>query len=328
MPNIALIGYDNCLASSLSLPIEMLNAAGDAQRVLNGETKQEPVIYGKARKIRCAGGLTLFSEDHPKNIDQPDLVILPAIWRSPLSVVRQHRYLLSLLQQWHQQGVLLCAVGTSSSFFAEAGLLDQRSATTHWADFEAFQKRYPTVALQRDFLITRSQNLYCAGSVNAVADLIIYFIEMLYGGTIAQRVEANFSPEIRQSYAKSMHTEGEHSRHSDEDIVRLQYWLKENFNQQIKAEAMAKMLGISVRTLNRRFKAATQQTPRGYVHKIRLEQAKELLKQTDLSVADIAEQTGFNDTSHFCFSFKQFTSVSPGDYREAVKNKLFALDEV
>lgn len=327
MAHIAFIAYENCLSSSISLPMEMLNAAADANKVfgLDKTFNDSPKIYGNLRKVNCAGGLSLNTENHPRTIQNPDLVILPAIWRNPLTVVRRHKYLLELLKLWHQQGAMLCAVGTSSSFFAEAGLLDQRTATTHWAHFESFQKRYPTVQLQKDFLITRSQNIYCAGSVNAVQDLIIYFIEHLYSNDIARRVEANFSPEVRQSYAKSMFTQGEYSRHSDEDIVRLQHWLNENYQQNISANNMANMLGISVRTLNRRFKLASRQTPQHYLRQIRMEHAKELLKQSNLAIADIAEQTGFNDISHFCSSFKRFTSMPPGDYREAVKSKIFSL---
>ena len=325
MTTIAFIAYDHCLSSSISLPMEMLNAAADANRALNQVETPVPKIYGSNRKISCAGGLTLITNSHPRSIEKPDLIILPAIWRNPLTVIKGQRFLLELLRKWHKQGAMLCAVGTSSSFFAEAGLLDKRPATTHWAHFDTFQKRYPTVQLQKDFLITRSQNLYCAGSVNSVADLIIYFIERLYGADIASRVEANFSPEIRQSYAKSMFTEGESSRHSDEDIVRLQHWLNENFSQKISSNHMAKMLGISVRTLNRRFNLAIEKSPQNYLKDIRLAHAKELLKETNLNIADVAEQAGFNDGSHFSSTFKRFMSVSPKDYREAVKNKLFSV---
>ena len=94
--------------------------------------------------------------------------------------------------------------------------------------------------------------------------------------------------------------------------------------KKITSENMAKMLGISVRTLNRRFNIATRRTPQHYLRQIRLEHAKELLKETNLSVAEIAEQTGLNDSSHFSSTFKRFMSVSPSDYREAVKSKIFS----
>lgn len=320
---IAFVAYDGCLSSSISLPLEMLNAAAETYRAISNKPAVKPEVFGNLRKVQAAGGLNVHTESHPRNISDVDLIIFPAIWRNPLTVIRRHHYLLELLQQWHSKGINLCAVGTSSVFFAEAGLLHQRPATTHWGYFEQFQQRYPEVQLEKNFLITRASNLYCASSVNSVADLIIYFIETYYGSDIARRVEANFSPEIRQSYAKSMYSEGEHTRHSDEDIARLLNWLSENYSKKVTAKKMADLLGISIRTLNRRFNIAMRQTPQDYIRKIRIEHAKELLQKSNLSVAEVAEQCGFNDTSHFGSAFKQFVSIPPSEYREAVKTKLF-----
>lgn len=329
MSQIAFIAYENCLASSISLPLEMLNAAADAfasqQLGRNRIPRATATLFGKTRSVRCAGGLQLRTEAHPSEIESPELILFPAIWRNSVSVISQNRYLLALVRKWDQQKIKLCAVGTSASFFAESGILDKRPATTHWAHFEAFQKRYPTVQLQRDFLITRSQNLYCASSVNSVADLILYFIAEIYNEDIAKRVEANFSPEVRQSYATSMYTEGDHSQHPDEDIVRLQHWLNENYSNKLATGQMAEMLGVSVRTLNRRFKQATQRSPTEYLQQTRIAHAKILLKNTNLGVGDIAEQTGHNDTSYFCSQFKKLTSVSAVEYRKAVKSKLFSV---
>jgi len=327
MANIALIGYDNCLSSSISLPLEMLNAAADMHAAAQRQRPQTPKIYAQQRSIHCAGSLSIQATGHPREIKRAKLIILPAIWRNPQVVIRENRFLLPLLQQWQQSGAMLCAVGTSSSFLAAAGLLDQRPATTHWAHAELFQKRYPTVQLKKDFLITRSENLYCASSVNSVADLMIYFIEKIYGRSTAQRVESNFSPEVRQSYATNMYSEGEHARHSDEDIVRLQHWLNENHQQALKAEDMANMLGISTRTLNRRFKIATRQSPQKYLQQLRIQHAKELLKKTNLSIAEVAEQVGYHDISNFGGAFKRHMGMPPRNYRESVKSKLFSLTE-
>ncbi|MEE3239777.1 MAG: helix-turn-helix domain-containing protein [Pseudomonadota bacterium] len=321
---IAFVAYDSCLSSSISLPLEMLNAAAETHRAINNQAVLKPQVFGNLRKVQAAGGLNIHTDSHPRNISDVDLIILPAIWRNPLTVIRRQHYLLELLKQWHAKGINLCAVGTSSSFFAEAGLLHQRPATTHWGYFDQFQKRYPEVHLEKNFLITRAKNIYCAGSVNSVADLIIYFIETFYGSDIARRVEANFSPEVRQSYAKSMYNEGEHTRHSDEDIARLLNWLNENYGKKVTAQKMAELLGISIRTLNRRFKTATRQSPQDYLRAVRIGHAKELLQKSNLSVAEVAEQCGFNDNSHFGSTFKKVVSMPPSEYREAVKTKLFS----
>ena len=335
MPNIAFIAFDNCLASSICLPYEMLNAASESalaspklrrQLIPTSRSHDQAIqILGKNRRIHCAGAMTLNTSAHPNTIENADLIILPAIWRNPLAVMNKNRYLMNLLKQWNEKGIMLCAVGTSSCFFAEAGLLNQRPATTHWAFFDYFQKKYPQVQLKRDFLLTRSDNIYCAGSVNSVADLIIYFIEKLFDKSIAKKVETNFSPEIRRSYTSSMYNEQQHNRHSDEDIVRLQNWLDENHANAIDINDMKNMLGISTRSLNRRFKEATQQTPLQYLTALRIKHASELLKQSNLSIFEIAQETGFSDANYFSTLFKKHSAMSPMRYREAVKGKLFSL---
>lgn len=324
MPEIAFIAYDHCLSSSIALPMEMYRAAVDSSSALTKKVYNTPVVYANKRRILCAGGLNIVTDKHPRYLENPDLIILPAIWRNPLLVVRQHGYLISLLKAWNERGIKICAVGSSSFFLAEAGLLNQRAATTHWSQSDVFRRKYPLVQLKKDFLITQSKNLYCAASVNSVADLMIHFIELLFEPSIAQKVEANFSPEVRSSYATSLFNDEKHSRHADEDMIRLQHWLHENFKQLTSNQDMANMLGISTRTLNRRFKATTHKSPSKYLQQLKIDHAKDLLNHSNLSIADIAVQCGFNDMSYFCSCFKHLTSMSASTYRDAVKAKLFS----
>ena len=112
--NLALLAYDNCLASSITLPSEMLNAANDACSALhrNQPAAQyfEPKIYGRKKRISCAGNISLTTTAHPKSLRSPTLVILPAIWRNPTSVIHREQYLLPLLRQCTEAGPRICAV--------------------------------------------------------------------------------------------------------------------------------------------------------------------------------------------------------------------------
>lgn len=325
---LAIVAYDNCLASSITLPCEMLNAAFEANAVQQKEfrdTRQTGTkIYAARKKVTCAGQVVIHSDTHPRELHSPDLVILPAIWRNPLSVIKRERYLLDLLRGWDSNGSLICAVGSSSGFLAEAGLLENKAATTHWSQMERFRRRYAQVAFKTDFLITQSGNIFCASSVNSVADLMIYFIQELFNADIAKKVEANFSPEIRKPYSSSLFRQGHSSRHTDEDIIRLQHWLHENFKQAVTATEMANMLGMSTRTLNRRFKHSLDRTPIEYITQLKIDHARELLKHSNLSNNEIAMECGFNNASYFSNSFKKANGTSPSNYRKMVKAKLFS----
>ena len=78
--------------------------------------------------------------------------------------------------------------------------------------------------------------------------------------------------------------------------------------------------------MNRRFKLATNTTPVQYLQDIRINHARELLKQSNLVVAEVADAVGYQDTSYFSSLFKKLNDVTPNEYRRLVRNKLFIAD--
>src|SRR5690606_25608064 len=183
-------------------------------------------------------------------------------------------------------------------FLAEAGLLDNKAATTHWHYFDQFQKDYPKVQLIRQYFITQAGNLYCAASVNSLADLTVHFIQRLFGKEIASHVERHFSHEIRKSYESSGFFETAHNPHPDEEIIQIQIWLQDNYHREILFPQVAARFGMSVRTLNRRFKSALGQTPMDYLQEIRINNARDLLKTSNLSISEIADKIGYQDAGY------------------------------
>jgi len=206
---------------------------------------------------------------------------------------------------------------------AEAGLLNGRPATTHWNYFEPFSRRYPAVDLKSHHLITQSDNIYCVGSVNSIADLMVHIVEDWFGSPIARAIENQFSPEIRRSFRAAAYQNEADSSHHDEDVAEAQQWLRSNLCSPVSMELLAKHLQLSSRTLNRRFKRATGMAPLSYLQSLRIASAKDLLRHSNLTVGDIAWQHGIQDVSYFSQLFRKHCGVSPLKYREAVRGKLF-----
>jgi transcriptional regulator GlxA family with amidase domain len=323
MPHVTLLALPGALASSLSLPMEMLTAADQLAHA--GKRRlprlQLTLAGPEAGELATASGLRLQLDSRWRDIVDTDLLILPALWRNPLTHLRRHHLLLPWLEELAARGTLLCAVGTSSFFLAEAGLLQRRPATTHWFYFDLFERRYPQVQLKRHHLITGDGNLFCAGSVNSVADLTIHFIERLYGRPLAHQVEAQFSPEIRRPFESHAYSA---DLHSDELVVQAQEWLRAHYNDAVHIADLAHHLGISLRTLNRRFKLATGINPNAYLQQRRIDSARELLRTTDLGVHEIAIAVGYSDSGYFCRLFRNVMKQTPRDYRHAVRGKLFS----
>ncbi|QOH38289.1 helix-turn-helix domain-containing protein [Burkholderia cepacia] len=104
--------------------------------------------------------------------------------------------------------------------------------------------------------------------------------------------------------------------HADSLVHRAQYWLQKNMTKDVKMSEMAHELGVSERTIIRRFRAALNQPPLRYLQNLRIEAARGLLEAGDLSLERITAQVGYSDTSSFCRLFKDKVGLSPGAYRD------------
>ncbi len=158
-----------------------------------------------------------------------------------------------------------------------------------------------------------------------MADLTVHFVQKYYGLTCAHHVERHFSHEIRQPYEQRRFLQGDANQHTDEDILNLQLWLQQNMDNDITQDTAAAFIGVSPRTLSRRFRLATGQSFNEYLSTLRIDTAKDLLQNSNLPIGDIADRIGYGDSTYFSRLFKKNTGISPREYRQTVRRKVFSL---
>lgn len=325
MPKVLFLLTEQMLATSATLPMEMLAAANTVAWRLSPEVDAcslETVAISR-QSMTCHTGVMLSAQKTIAESDSADLIYLPALWRNPQKVITRNPDLLVWLRRHFENGAILSGVGTGCCFLAATGILDNRPATTHWYYFDRFQKLYPAVQLKRQHFITQAGNIYCAASINSLADLTIHFIQLFFNRSVAQHVQRHFSHEIRRAYEKVSYLEDNNINHSDEDILQLQLWLKNNISRTITVAELAQRCSMSTRNFTRRFKMAIGKTPLQYFNQLRLNTAQELLRTSNLSIGEIADKVGFRDPSHFAQVFRRSLSLSPREYRTTVRAKLF-----
>ncbi|MEH6518441.1 MAG: helix-turn-helix domain-containing protein [Halioglobus sp.] len=326
MHTVAALLYPDALATSITLPMEILKAASQMASVsTRGKAQVRFLLAGRNRNLlQLETGLRLKPDITIEDLPDLDLLLLPAIWRSPLPTLTQHPDMLDVIRAQAAGGARICSVGTASYLLAETGLLNDRPATTHWHYFDRFARKYPQVQLKTRHLITQSDNIYCVGSVNSIADVMVHLVEEWFGSRIARAVENQFSPEIRQPFGGAAYQNEPQTAHHDEVIVEAQAWLQDRVGTSISLKALAENLNISPRSLNRRFSAATGLTPQSYLQSLRVSLAKDLLRSSNLAVNEIAWQVGLQDISYFGRLFRRHAGMTPLEYRQAVRGKLFA----
>lgn len=323
---VALLTYPNMLATSLSFPMELLRAAQQIAKVESRNNPNVDFVFCRLsdKPSSNLANIPLGKTQRLQDLNAIDLLILPAIWRNPAPTLQltpedRHAFL-----KLHQHGTTFAATGTGSWVLAECGLLDGKAATTHWFHLKQFKQRYPQLEVKEQHLITQAERIFCASSINSLADLTIHLISQFYSTAVANAVEQQFSPEARQHFRSRTFIEGADNQHGDELIAEVQQRLHDSYSQVINFKEIAEELKISQRTLNRRFLAATAISPNKYLLQLRISNAKELLKHSNLTIADIAIAVGFSSLSLFSTAFSKHQGHSPSDYRRSVKAKLFS----
>ena len=323
--SVYLLALNGMIATSLTLPLEMLNAARHMHRAtrLPGRRPKLSIVGAQSGTVTTTGGLTLLPDHIYSELPQADIILVPSFWRNPTPLPRQWPHICQWLKEQHEGGARICATGTGVFLLAAAGLLDGKPATTHWFYLDLLHKQFPELLLKRHHLITQAGRVFCAGSVNSIADLTIHLIESLFGQSISARVEQQFSPEIRRRYSDLFYSFESSAPHHDETIVLVQQWLHEHQQEAVSMEYVAEQFSMSQCTLNRRFREATGLTPTAWLVRLRIESARDLLNSTNLEIGDIALRCGFADAGYFNRVFRKQMETTPSQYRTSVRGKLF-----
>jgi len=226
------------------------------------------------------------------------------------------------LYRHYLDGARIVATGTGVCIAAHAGLLDDRIATTHWYYMPKFRKRFPRVRFQTEHFITHQDGIYCAGSINAQTDLVLFFIERHFGEDALALVEQQFMHELKRNFTTPYYEPGGNI-HDDEVVSLVQSWLRSHVSETVTLGDLANVAGHSERQLRRRFVNATGESPMQYLQRVRIEEAQSLLRESNLSVTDIALAVGFSNPAYFARTFRKVTSMSAGEYRKMVRKKSF-----
>ncbi|KPP98489.1 MAG: Transcriptional regulator containing an amidase domain and an AraC-type DNA-binding HTH domain [Rhodobacteraceae bacterium HLUCCA12] len=276
-------------------------------------------IVGHAQETVVAGsGLPLTIQRAVHEIERTDIIIVPTMAVEEGWDTGRHPEIVAWMRRMHAGGAMLCSACTGLGLLAETGLLDGRQATTHWAFGPSFRHAFPNIELCLDeVLVTAGEREEFAMSGGAASwqDLALYLIGR-FVSPIASQAVAKFELLER-------HAEGQapylpflpRTQHSDGMVRGMQDWLKTNFAVASPVTEMTCRSGLSPRTFERRFKRATGLSPIGYVHQVRIDEAKRRLERTDLPIDQISWEVGYEDAAAFRRLFKRIARVTPGHYR-------------
>lgn len=320
MKSVAVLGFDLALSSDITSVMDVLNMSGVTWNRVHKKPKENrfniKLISVDGEPIHCVGGITLCVHGSIADVAEVDLILIPAIAGNPQKTLQLNQAALPWLKNQFEKGVDIAASSIGVYFLAEAGILNGKSATTHWGFADEFRQCYPDVNLKPEQLITAEGNVFCSGGNVAWMDLCLLLIERYYGAEYVSKTVASAVMHSRRSPEVAYNLVRGKKYHQDEDILIAQEWMEKNYTSPINIEQLAERFKIPSRTFKRRFKAATHESPLNYLQSLRLEEAKKLLESTFHSIENISHTVGYEDLAYFSRLFKRASGATPSAYRK------------
>jgi transcriptional regulator GlxA family with amidase domain len=320
MIDVTMLFLDGGFASTAVGPMEIFRHAGVVWNMLTGADLvprfrvTSASLTGQA--VRCDGPLTITPATAIAAIDKTDLIFVTSTGLDLDTATARNARLLPWLQHWHQHGARIAGVCSGVALLAEAGLLNGKRATTHWGLADRLRQHYPAVHWMPEFMVTEDGGLYCGGGVHAALDLSLYLVEKYCGHDTAVQCARAMLIETPRTWQAGFAIVPLRTHHHDAAIAQAQEWMHEHFHREVSVDDLAGRLAMSARTFARRFKAATGDTPLGYLQKLRIALARRLLEHDYRTVQEISRAVGYDDTTFFRHVFRRHTGVSPQAYRQ------------
>jgi transcriptional regulator GlxA family with amidase domain len=200
---------------------------------------------------------------------------------------------------------------------AEAGILDGRRATTHWAFAQELGQRFPKIIVEMDRIFIADGPVWTSAGMTAGIDLALGLIERDLGRDAAQATARMLVVHHRRAGGQSQHsTLLQLDAKSDRVQISLAF-AKQNLREPLTVELLAEVARLSTRQFTRVFRIETGQSPAKAVVNLRLEAARFMLEQGRLPIEEIARETGFVDRERMRRSFLRTFGVTPQALRNA-----------
>jgi AraC family transcriptional regulator, transcriptional activator FtrA len=245
-------------------------------------------------------------------LSEADTVIIP----SCRDVARPApRALIDAVRAAHAAGARVASLCTGAFVLAEAGLLDGRQATTHWAHSALLQDRYPAVRVDAGVLYVDDGDVLTSAGKAAGMDLCLHLVRTDHGTAVANALARSLvvPPHRAGGQAQFIPAAVAHGR--NHVLAELMSWALDRIEHPLTVRDLARRAGMSSRNLARHFNAVTGTTPLRWLVNERVRRAQELLEISDLSVEQIASRTGMGTATTLRRHFSQQLGVPPETYR-------------
>ena len=310
---IGLVIYPTAQQAAVLGLTDLLTLAGSKSALRHG-LAANPVRVTHWQPTGPDAPPTLVFDSQPGTAPNPAVIIIPPTLGEPVDNQAASAFV-PWLQASHGEGKVLGSVCTGTFLLAETGLLGGRRATVHWALVDAFETRFPGVAVDSDQLLIDDTDIITASGLMGWTDLGLWIVDRFLGtGAMIETAQVLLLdlPGREQRYYSAF---SPRLTHGDAAILKVQQWLQATGAKDIALPVLATRANLEERTFLRRFQKATGMTSSEYCQRLRVGVARSLLQLGPTSIERIAWEVGYADAGAFRKIFTRIVGLSPGEYR-------------
>ena len=273
-------------------------------------------LVGFKKEVKLLNGLiTVHPDQQIKDVDKTDLIFIPALSGNLGHAVKLNKEFIPWIINQYKKGAEVASLCIGAFLLASTGLLNGKKCSTHWLSATEFRETFPDVELVDGSIITEENGLYSSGGANSYWNLLLYLVEKYTDRETAILASKFFAIDIdRDSQSSFMMFQGQRN-HNDEEILKAQDFIEDNYQEKITVDQLADMFAIGRRSFERRFKKATNNTLIEYIQRIKIEAAKRAFETSRKNITEVMYDVGYTDTKAFRDVFKKITGLTPVEYR-------------
>ena len=311
-PLVCALAYDGLCTFEFGIAVELFALP----RPEFADWYRYATVKAEPGPIRATGGITIEAQDDLDLLRQASLIIVPG-WRGAGDDAPVPPALCAALQDAYAQGARIASICSGVFVLAAAGLLTGKSATTHWRYTDKLAARYPDISVDPDVLFVEDDRVFTSAGSAAGLDLGLHIIRQDHGAQVAASVARRLVlPAQRDGGQRQFVPRPEPKARMGSDLAALQDMIRATLDEDWPMARMAQTAATSGRTLARRFREETGDTPLNWLKLERVSRAAELLENSAIPLADISDVCGFGSAESFRRDFRKLMGVPPIRYRE------------
>jgi transcriptional regulator GlxA family with amidase domain len=316
MKNISILVPESSVMQAIADPQYLFSAVNRFLDVSGKSPLFKVELVGEKREVRLNDGMfSVFTDRLVKDIHHSDLIFIPALFGDMQTAISKNKNLIPWIKKQYEKGAEIASLCVGAFLLAATGLLNGRKCSTHWGFQNELREMFPEVEVIDGSIITEEHRIYSSGGANSYWNLLLHLVEKYTNRETAILASKYFAVDIdRDSQAAFSMFMGQ-KNHSDTEVKKGQLFIENNFQEKISVDELADYVSVGRRSLERRFKQATNNTVLEYIHRVKIEVAKRSFETSRRNINEVMYDVGYTDTKAFRTMFKKITGLTPIEYR-------------